>query len=70
MVRAKYQRKMYIGKICKYNSKQDDYFINSMERRRRLSVYFWPKCKDTVWVTVDIINEVSLSADGEVTDLS
>jgi hypothetical protein len=67
MVKVMYKRKKYVGKIEDYSIEHMDYYINFMEKRKRSSVYVWPKVNDSIWVRPDnILGEAILHDDGSL----
>lgn len=71
MVKAYYSSKVYVGKILQFDEKNNDYFISFMEKKKRSSVYIWPKDADQIWVKFsNIVNVVNVDESGNVTDAS
>jgi hypothetical protein len=48
MVEAEYNGKIYVGKIMRYDSENDDYYITFMKKVKK--GYVWPKRRDEVWI--------------------
>ena len=66
MVKAKYQGKVYVGKIKKIAEEAQDSYI-SFTKKTRGNIYVWPARKDAVWVYFkNIVKEVQLSPDGKL----
>ena len=69
MVRAAYRRKLYVGKVLKYNKLHNDYYINFMQKLKRSEKYVWPVDADKVWIEAcNVKNEVTVDENGYVQD--
>jgi hypothetical protein len=69
MVKAYYNKKLYVGRVLEYESDEDDYYISFMQKKRKTSKYLWPERKDVIWVqSENIVREVFLNENNELED--